>query len=166
MGRKVQLRGGTTLEHTLFTGGERELTIDTDKKTAIIHDGITPGGFEVALKSSVDALLAAATDDANTFAEVVALVNSVDTENDTAFAGYVVSNNLAVSAKLETMTENDFTATPNQTSFPVIYTPGRIQVFVEGIKAKSSTFTATDGTNVIFNAGLDADSWVQVVVFS
>lgn len=41
----VQYRGGTTTEHEAFTGLLRELTIDTTKKTVVVHDGTTPGGF-------------------------------------------------------------------------------------------------------------------------
>jgi hypothetical protein len=49
-------------------------------------------------KGRVDAILLAADADKDSFAEIVQLINSVDAENDTAFAGYVTSNNAAVSA--------------------------------------------------------------------
>lgn len=45
MSTQVQLRGGTTAEHASFAGAERELTIDTTKDTAVIHDGSTTGGI-------------------------------------------------------------------------------------------------------------------------
>lgn len=45
MSTQVQLRGGTSAEHASFVGAERELTIDTTKDTAVIHDGSTTGGF-------------------------------------------------------------------------------------------------------------------------
>ncbi len=48
MSVQVQRRGGTTAEHKKFTGASRELTIDTDKKTAVVHDGKTKGGFPLA----------------------------------------------------------------------------------------------------------------------
>ena len=44
-------------------------------------------------KGRVDAILSASVADTDTFAEIVSLINSVDTENDTAFAGYVTSSN-------------------------------------------------------------------------
>ncbi len=43
-------------------------------------------------KGRIDAILIAADANADTFAEVVTLVNSIDTTNDQAFAGYVLSN--------------------------------------------------------------------------
>lgn len=48
-------------------------------------------------KSRIDDILSGASANLNTFSEVVALINSVDTTNDQAFAGYATSNNLEIS---------------------------------------------------------------------
>ena len=48
MAKKLQLRGGTTAQHTSFTGALREVTVDTDKKVLVVHDGSTAGGFPSA----------------------------------------------------------------------------------------------------------------------
>jgi len=45
MAKKLQLRGGTTSEHSSFTGAVREVTVDTDKDVVVVHDGSTAGGF-------------------------------------------------------------------------------------------------------------------------
>ena len=45
MSTEIQRRRGTTTEHATFTGAEGEITIDTTKKVAVIHDGSTAGGF-------------------------------------------------------------------------------------------------------------------------
>jgi hypothetical protein len=47
-------------------------------------------------KGRIDAILLSAGANTDTFAEIVQLINSVDTENDAAFASYVLSNNAAV----------------------------------------------------------------------
>ena len=44
-------------------------------------------------KGRIDAILTASVADTDTFAEIVSLINSVDTTNDQAFAGYVTSSN-------------------------------------------------------------------------
>ena len=44
MADQLQLRGGSTAQHASFTGVLREVTVDTDKKTVVIHDGTTVGG--------------------------------------------------------------------------------------------------------------------------
>ena len=47
MTTQVQFRKGTTAEHAIFTGATAEITVDTEKKTAVVHDGSDVGGFEL-----------------------------------------------------------------------------------------------------------------------
>ena len=47
MTTQVQFRKGTTSEHAQFTGANAEITVDTKKKTAVVHDGTDVGGFEL-----------------------------------------------------------------------------------------------------------------------
>ena len=44
---QVQFRKGNTTEHAQFTGANAEITVDTLKKTAVVHDGSDIGGFEL-----------------------------------------------------------------------------------------------------------------------
>ena len=60
MSKLLQLRGGTTSEHSTFTGALREVTVDTDKDTLVVHDGSTAGGHALP----------------RTAAEVVALISN------------------------------------------------------------------------------------------
>jgi len=48
MAKEVIRRNGTTSEHSAFTGGNSEITVDTDKNTVVVHDGATVGGFPLA----------------------------------------------------------------------------------------------------------------------
>jgi hypothetical protein len=57
MPKQVQIRRGTTVQHATFTGAEGELTVDTDKKTLVVHDGSTVGGNPLAKQSALDALV-------------------------------------------------------------------------------------------------------------
>jgi len=52
MATQLQLRRGTTAQHSAFTGLEGELTYDTTLKHPVIHDGVTVGGFEVQTNRS------------------------------------------------------------------------------------------------------------------
>ena len=56
MATAIQRRRGTTSQHGSFTGLVGEITIDTDKKTVVVHDGSTAGGVPLATASSVSAL--------------------------------------------------------------------------------------------------------------
>ena len=48
----IQFRRGTTTEHSSFTGLLGEVTVDTTKKSLVVHDGSTAGGFALALDSA------------------------------------------------------------------------------------------------------------------
>lgn len=49
----IQLRRGTTAQHSTFTGLLGEITVDTDKDTIVVHDGVTAGGYPLAKASDV-----------------------------------------------------------------------------------------------------------------
>lgn len=51
MSKRIQLRRGTTAETSAFTGAVGEVTVDTTKKTLVVHDGVTAGGTPL-LKAS------------------------------------------------------------------------------------------------------------------
>ena len=48
MAKLLKLRRGSTSGHSSFTGAEGEVTIDTTKDTAVVHDGSTAGGRPLA----------------------------------------------------------------------------------------------------------------------
>lgn len=60
MVKTILLRGGSTAEHETFVGAEREITVDTTKKTLVVHDGAT--GHPVARKSDLPTKLSDLTD--------------------------------------------------------------------------------------------------------
>lgn len=51
MPKQVKLRRGTTAQHSSFTGALGEVTVDTSKKTLVVHDGATVGGFPLSLET-------------------------------------------------------------------------------------------------------------------
>jgi len=62
MADQLQLRGGTTAEHASFTGALREVTVDINKDTVVVHDNTTAGGHPLAKEdlSNVSAATTAA----------------------------------------------------------------------------------------------------------
>ena len=53
MALQIQLRRGTTTEHSSFTGAVGEVTVDTSKNTLVLHDGVTAGGFPLTSSGEV-----------------------------------------------------------------------------------------------------------------
>ena len=43
----LQFRRGSTAQNNAFTGQKGEISVDSDKGTIRIHDGLTAGGFEL-----------------------------------------------------------------------------------------------------------------------
>lgn len=44
MSTQLKLRRGSTADHGTFVGASGEITVDTSKKTVVVHDGVTSGG--------------------------------------------------------------------------------------------------------------------------
>jgi hypothetical protein len=57
MPTQVQIRRGTTAEHSSFTGAVGELTVDTDKDVVVVHDGSTAGGHAMLRESGTQNLI-------------------------------------------------------------------------------------------------------------
>jgi hypothetical protein len=53
MATQVQQRRGTTAEHASFTGAVGEITVDTTKDTAVVHDGTTAGGHPLLKEAAI-----------------------------------------------------------------------------------------------------------------
>ncbi|MEC9266710.1 MAG: hypothetical protein VX464_11675 [Pseudomonadota bacterium] len=56
MTTQVQFRRGTTAQHSSFTGAVGEITVDTDKKAVVVHDGSTAGGLQVPTLAGAETL--------------------------------------------------------------------------------------------------------------
>jgi hypothetical protein len=56
----VQIRRGTTAQTASFTGALAEITVDTDQKTIVVHDGVTLGGTTLSTKAFTQAAFDAA----------------------------------------------------------------------------------------------------------
>ncbi len=53
MALQIQLRRGTTTQHSSFTGAMGEVTVDTSKNTLVLHDGTTVGGFPLTRSGEI-----------------------------------------------------------------------------------------------------------------
>lgn len=94
----VDTKGRVTAGSNPTTVSEYGLT-DVYTKTEVDGKDVTLQANINTEKGRIDAILSASEADKNSFAEIVSLINSVDTTNDTAFAGYVLSNDAAVALK-------------------------------------------------------------------
>jgi len=76
-----------------------DASIAAETSRATVAEGVLTSAVETE-KGRIDAILLASNADKDSFAEIVELINSIDAENDSAFAGYVVSNNAALAQEV------------------------------------------------------------------
>ena len=60
------------------------------------------------------------------------------------------------------LTDYEFTATANQTSFAATYIPGSVQVFLNGVKLANTEFTATSGTSIVLGSNTASGDTISV----
>jgi putative methionine-R-sulfoxide reductase with GAF domain len=94
-------------------GGEGTFATKTYADSAVSTSNTTLQSAIDVEKARIDAILNAADADKDSFAEIVNLINSIDTENDSAFAGYVLSNDAALAQEVTDRTTADTTLQTN-----------------------------------------------------
>ena len=91
------------LSTELVERADADAEIAANLSTELVDRAAGDLSLEVAVSAEqarVDSILLASDADKDSFAEIVTLINSVDTTNDEAFASYVLSNNAALSTEL------------------------------------------------------------------
>jgi hypothetical protein len=91
-------------------------------------------------KGRIDAILSASDADKDSFAEIVQLINSVDTANDSAFAGYVLSNDAALAQEI-----SDRQADVNAEESRAMAAEGLLDGRLDVLETDPTTKTYVDG---------------------
>jgi hypothetical protein len=89
MSTQVQIRRGNTAQTAAFTGVVAELTVDTDKKVVVVHDGTTAGGIPLSKESTASTI----------FNHANGAFDKANSANVLAQAGYNQANTATTSAQ-------------------------------------------------------------------
>ena len=159
MATRLQLRKGTTAEHSTFTGANGEVTVDTTKKTLVLHDGVTVGGHPVAAKTNTDGTISLIKKDGTSAGTINAdgLFNNTLTSTNTnqaltAAQGKVLKDSLdttitssfGIGQTWQNMTESRALATTYTNS-----TSRAITICVTGYMSANGTLSGTVDGSVV-----------------
>jgi hypothetical protein len=149
MPTQIQWRRGNTAQTAAFTGALAEVTVDTDKKTLVVHDGVTQGGFSLALESAQQDALAyakanGAYDKANS-ANIIAqnAYNHANVAFDAAntkfsASGGTIAGNVLVTGNVTPTSDNDkYLGSPSYRWHTLYVGPGSIDI--DGIKIQNTS---------------------------
>jgi hypothetical protein len=123
MADQLQLRGGSTAEHSTFTGALREVTVDIDKDTVVVHDNATAGGHPL-LREDLSNLPAGTIDNADINASAAIAGTKIDPD----FGSQTVETTGVFSAAGGAQATPSITFTGDLNTG--IYSPGADQVAV------------------------------------
>ena len=145
MSSAIQRRRGTTAQHSTFTGLLGEITIDTDKKTVVVHDGVTAGGFPLG-----NTISSTATDLATTGASV-----NVSGSAPPAIGDILVATSATVAAWTAPTVSGDYSSNTTTTVVNEVLvsndtagkTGKRSKVLITPV-ATGATIALTDGKNL------------------
>jgi hypothetical protein len=150
MADQLQLRGGTTAETATFTGALREVTVDTDKDTLVVHDNALAGGYPL-LRQDLSNLPAGTIDNAdiNASAAIAGTKISPDFGSQTVTTTGVISSALGAAATPSITFTGDLNTG--------IYSPGADQLAVstggvQRINIEADGDINIDGGGVFYDA--------------
>ena len=118
MAKLLKLRRGTTTQHASFTGAEGEVTIDTTKDTAVVHDGAQAGGRPL-LREDMSNLPAGTIDNA-------------DVNSSAAIAGTKISPNFGSQNIVTTGNINLSDSTGSTNNKIVLGTGSDLEIYHDG----------------------------------
>ena len=173
MAKQLQLRGGTTAQHSTFTGAVREVTVDTDKDVVVVHDGATVGGFPMAKKTDVDSAIGTAVlltgnqtiDGTKTFSSTISgsITGNAGSATTATTAGSCTGNS-ATATTASSCSGNSATATSATSSTTATNLVGGSLGTIPYQSASGTTAQLAAGTSGYYlkSNGAAAPSWAAI----
>ena len=135
MAKQLQLRRGTTAEHSSFTGAVGEITVDTTKDTVVVHNGSTAGGTPLATEAYV----------------------ATKADSATTLAGYGITD---AYTKTDVYTKTEVNNKP--TGFKNYIINGGFDVWQRGVSQTSSGYGSADRWSFV-NSGTSTRTINQTI---
>jgi hypothetical protein len=98
MPTQIQLRRGSTVQTSTFTGAAGEITVDTDKKVVVVHDGASAGGIPLARANHTQSAFDAANTTSTGSTSAGSYANSAYSTANTAATNATTADQRAVTS--------------------------------------------------------------------
>jgi hypothetical protein len=162
MPTQVQFRRGNTTATSTFTGANGEISINTDTKALIIHDGVTAGGFPVLTPLNTPLT-------GNTTAVILAVSNSLNVDTNKFIAntsavviGTPLTANGSTGSSGQVLTSNGATGAPywvnNEATTPATYVQNTDSRTLSGNLVISGTYFNPSANTILL--GNATSRWV------
>ncbi len=154
----VRHKRGTTTKNNTYTGPEGELTIDLERKTARVHDGIQVGGFALAKEEVTETVL-------SNSSAIIALQNRIfELENtvDTLISGLkvLVSVRVATTANLTSSYNGTNKTLTNTGALSALSIDGVALAVGNRVLVKNQTTGTQNGIYTVTTVGSASVAWV------
>jgi hypothetical protein len=154
----VKHRRGTTAKNNAYTGLEGELTVDLERKTARIHDGIQSGGFSLAKEEVTETVLSNSSAIITLQNRVFELENTVDT----------LISGLKVLSAVRVDTTANLTSSYNSTNKTLTNTGTLAALVIDGVTlalndrvlVSNQTTASQNGIYTVTTVGSVSVAWV------
>ena len=156
MSTAVQLRRGSTAEHSSFTGAVGEVTVDTTKDTVVVHDGSTVGGHPLLKESTKGNTV---TEQTSSTGSVVISAGTQAQRDGSPSAGYFRFNS-------DTSSFEGYNGTAWGSVGGGATGGGNDAVFVENDQTVTSNYTIPASKNAMSTGPVTVDTGVTVTVSS
>ena len=154
MATSIRLRGGTTSQHSSFTGAAKEVTVDTDKNTIVVHDGSTAGGHPLTTSLSDLGVTASAAE----INHVNGVTSAIQTQLN-AKVGATYTGNIDVTGELIVDSYNETYAALSGTSPAVnCHNGNSFSLVLSGATTFTFTNPPSSGTAYTFSVEIIQDS--------
>lgn len=154
----IQHKRGTTSKNDAYTGSVGELTVDTERKTARVHDGVQVGGFTLAKEEVTETVL-------SNSSAIIALQNRIfELENtvDTLISGLRVleSVRVATTANLTSSYNGTNKTLTNTGTLSALSIDGVALVVGNRVLVKNQTTGTQNGVYTVTTVGSASVAWV------
>ena len=146
MTKQVQLRRGSSAEHSVFTGALAELTVDTSKNVAIVHDGVTPGGWPLVGTAATQQII----NKSGVGIGTSSLTKQFQVVGDTDIQGNINARSLTVVYQGPVTRSGIISATPNTRILGIATNNIRVGYAVTGTYIDPTTTVTSLGLGTVF----------------